>query len=379
MGTLIAEVMASLRFRRGARSRWRAILLPSALVLVLGVLDYMTGREIMISPLYLGPICWATWRAGRRTGLILAVAGAATWLVADLMTHYAYAHPAVPYWNAVMLWVFYGVVVYLLSAFHDAHRHLEAKVERRTAALQAEIAGRKRLEAARIQSERLAAMGMMAAEVAHEVRNPLSSIVLNLDLLQQEVGKLAAGGRHPADEGRLLVEEVRAEVCRIQRVLADYLQFARKSASKREPVCLNNLLKQKLAFMQGDFERAGVKLRTTYDPSLKPVEGDGEQLWQAMLNLVRNSLEAMPDGGELAVSTRRDETHAVMQICDNGQGMAAAQLQQVFTPFFTTKAAGTGLGLSLVQQIVTEHRGHVECVSAPDQGSTFAVLIPLTP
>ena len=177
----------------------------------------------------------------------------------------------------------------------------------------------------------------------------------------------------------MLVEEMRAEVCRIQRVLADYLQFNRKSGSKREPVCLNNLLKQKLAFMQCEFERTGVKLRTAFDQSLTPVEGDGEQLWQAMLNLVRNSLEAMPDGGELAVSTRRDETHAVVQICDNGQGMAAAQLEHMFTPFFTTKTAGTGLGLSLVQQIVTEHRGHVECVSAPAQGSTFAVLIPFAP
>jgi signal transduction histidine kinase len=353
-------------------------MLASLLASALGGLDYVTGREIIVAPFYLVPILWVTWNVGRRTGVVFAAASAGIWLVADLMDRHPYAHPLILYWNAFMLAVLYVVVVYLLSAFHNAHHHLEAIVQRRTVALSAEIAGRKRLEIAKIQSERLAAMGTMAAEVAHEIRNPLSSIVLNLDLLQKEVGKLAVTSRHPPDEGRLLVEEVRAEVCRIQRVLADYLQFARKSGSRREPVRLNTLLEQKLAFMQCEFKRVGVKLRTTFDPSLPPVEADGEQLWQAMLNLVRNSLEAMPDGGELAVSTRRDETHAVVQFRDNGHGMAATQLEQVFTPFFTTKTAGTGLGLSLVQQIVTEHGGQVECVSAPDRGSTFAILLPLT-
>jgi len=355
------------------------IIILSALVLAVGWLDYLTGREIVISPFYLIPILWATWKVGRRTGLVLAVSCAGIWLVADMVDRHPYSHPIVLYWNAFTLAVLYVVVVYLLSAFHDAHRHLEATVQQRTSALQGEIAERKRLEAAKIQSERLAAMGTMAAEVAHEVRNPLSSIVLNLDLLLNEVEKMAGTSQHPPDEGRLLVSEVRLEVCRIQRVLADYLQFARKSTSQRRPVCLNKLLGQKLAFMHGEFEQAGVKLRTAFDQSLAPVEADGEQLWQATLNLVRNSLEAMHQGGELAVSTRRDDTHAVVQVCDNGQGMASEQLRQVFTPFFTTKATGTGLGLSLVQQIAAEHGGRVECVSAPHKGSTFAILLPLTP
>jgi len=365
--------------RQGTWRRWLTITMSSALALAIGWLDYLTGREIVISPFYLVPILWVTWSVGRRAGLILAMACAGIWLAADLIDRHPYSHPVVLYWNAFMLAVLYVVVVYLLSAFHNAQQHLEATVQRRTAALRTEIAERERLEAAKIQSERLAAMGTMAAEVAHEVRNPLSSIVLNLDLLLKEVGKMAGTSQHPPDEGRLLVNEVRLEVCRIQRVLADYLQFARKSTLQRRPVCLNELLGQKLAFMHGEFEQAGVKLRTTFDQSLAPVEADGEQLWQATLNLVRNSLEAMHQGGELVVSTRRDDTHAVVQVRDNGQGMASEQLRQVFTPFFTTKATGTGLGLSLVQQIAAEHGGRVECVSAPHKGSTFAILHPLTP
>jgi signal transduction histidine kinase len=375
----MVEAKTIFPMQQETRRRWLTIIILSALVLAVGWLDYLTGREIVISPFYLIPILWATWKVGRRTGLVLAVSCAGIWLVADMVDRHPYSHPIVLYWNAFTLAVLYVVVVYLLSAFHDAHRHLEATVQQRTSALQGEIAERKRLEAAKIQSERLAAMGTMAAEVAHEVRNPLSSIVLNLDLLLNEVEKMAGTSQHPPDEGRLLVSEVRLEVCRIQRVLADYLQFARKSTSQRRPVCLNKLLGQKLAFMHGEFEQAGVKLRTAFDQSLAPVEADGEQLWQATLNLVRNSLEAMHQGGELAVSTRRDDTHAVVQVCDNGQGMASEQLRQVFTPFFTTKATGTGLGLSLVQQIAAEHGGRVECVSAPHKGSTFAILLPLTP
>jgi signal transduction histidine kinase len=345
----------------------------------LGWVDYLTGREIVISPFYLATILWVTWKVGRRAGLVLAVACAGIWLVADLMDRHPYSHPIILYWNALMLVILYVVMVYLLSALHNANRHLEVTVQRRTAALRTEIAERKRMEMAKIQSERLAAMGTMAAGVAHEVRNPLGSIVLNLDLLLNEVGKMAETSQNSPDEGRLLVNEIRTEVCRIQRVLTDYLQFSRKSKSQRTPVGLNNLLAEKLEFMRCEFDQAGVKLRIAFDQSLAPIVADGEQLWQATLNLLRNSIEAMHCGGELVVSTRRDGTHAVVQVSDNGHGMAAEQLKQVFTPFFTTKKTGTGLGLSLVQQIATEHGGHVECVSAPDKGSTFTILLPLTP
>ena len=123
------------------------------------------------------------------------MAGTVTWFIADLMSGFIYPHPLTPYWNALMLFVFFLVVVYLLSAFQTAHYHLEETVQRRTAALQAEIQERKRLEAAKLQAERLAMVGTMAAQVAHEVRNPLGSITLNLDLIHKEIDKLAEGQR----------------------------------------------------------------------------------------------------------------------------------------------------------------------------------------
>lgn len=354
------------------------IALALALAILIGVLDYATGRELIVSPFYLVPICWLTWSVGREAGLLLSAACAVIWLLAELMARYTYPHPAIPFWNSFMLLVIYSIVAWLLDALHNANDRLEETVQRRTAALQAEIAERKRMEIAKIQGERLAAIGAMAAGVAHEVRNPLGSIVLNLDLVHQEVERLADTSQHPAEEGRLLVNEMRGEARRIQQVLEDYLQFARMSKPQRRSLDLNDFLAEKLAFMQSEFDEAGVKLRTAFDRSLRIVEADGEQLWQATLNLVRNGLEAMPDGGELAVNTRRDDTQVMVQVCDNGQGMTADQLKQVFAPFFTTKKAGTGLGLALVQQIVTEHGGYVECVSAAGKGSTFTIFLPLT-
>ena len=120
-----------------------------------------------------------------------------------------------------------------------------------------------------------------------------------------------------------------------------------------------------------------MKLRTHFDPALTSINADAEQLWQSVLNLVRNSLEAMPDGGELIIGTWSDSARALLRVSDNGKGMTADQVQRVFEPFFTTKKEGTGLGLALVQQIVTEHGGHIECESASGKGSTFTIFLPL--
>ena len=353
------------------------VVLTFALMWFLGSLDYITGHHFALSAFYLLPICWATWAVGRGVGILLAIVGAVAWFIADSFSGFVYQHPLTPYWNALMLFVFFVVVVYLLAAFQRAHYHLEETVERRTSALQAEVKERKRLEAAKLQAERLAMVGTMAAQVAHEVRNPLGSITLNLDLIYKEIDHLADGKGHLPDEGRTLVKEMRAEVRRIQRVIEDYLQFARLPKLQRQPVDLNSFLDQKLAFQSAELERANVKLRTHFDPALTTINADAEQLWQTLLNLIRNSREAMPNGGELTIGTWRDGGQALLRVTDNGKGMTGEQLHRVFEPFFTTKKEGTGLGLALVQQIVTEHGGHLECESTSGKGSTFTIYLPL--
>ena len=354
------------------------LFLASVLLLFISSLDYLTGRDFALSAFYLIPISWACWGVGRNAGIMLALGGTLAWFIGDLMSGFIYPHPLTPYWNALMLLMLFLIVVYLLSAFQAAHYNLEEIVQRRTAALESEIHERKRLEAAKLQAERLAMVGTMAAQVAHEVRNPLGSITLNLDLIRREIDKLAQADGCSANEARTLTTEMREEVRRIQRVIEDYLQFARLPKIQRQSVDMNAFLEQKLAFIGTELEQANVKLRTHFDPALPAINADAEQLWQAMLNLVRNSCEAMPAGGELTIGTWRDCNQALLRVTDNGKGMTSEQIQQVFAPFFTTKREGTGLGLALVQQIVLEHGGRVECESTSGKGSTFTILLPFT-
>ena len=351
----------------------------------------MTGHDLALSSFYLVPICWACWAAGRRAGWFLALVSVSIWLFADWLSGYPYPSGVIPIWNALMLLALFLVVVNLLSAWQTTHSQLvaamgqlqnaneglEDAVQQRTAALKAEIAERKRLEIAKLQAERLAVVGTMAAQVAHEVRNPLGSITLNLDLIQKEIERLADTSRYPPREGHVLVNEMRAEVRRIQHVIEDYLQFARLPKPQRQPLPVGDLLEQKLSFMHSVFDQANVALRLEFDPQLKTVNADPAQLWQAMLNLIRNGLEAMPVGGTLTVSTRRDDGHALLRVRDTGKGMTSEQLRSVFVPFYSTKASGTGLGLTLVQQIANEHGGHVECESVPGKGTLFTIFLPL--
>jgi signal transduction histidine kinase len=358
------------------RGRW-AVFLALPVLAVLGIIDYLTGHHFALSAFYLAPISWAGWVRGRKAGLIFAGLSAAIWLTADLMTSHIYPYPVTPYWNALTLLALFVVVVHLLSKVQTANQHLEDTVQRRTSALIAEMAERKRLEKAQLQAERLAMVGTIAAQVAHEVRNPLGSITLNLDLIAKEIEGRSASHRAEVQEGLTLVNEMREEVRRIQRVIEDYLKFARLPRIQSQPLKLNDFLEQKLTFMEPTFRDARVRLRTEFDAGLTTINADAQQLWQAILNLVKNSLEAMPAGGTLAVSTRRENGEVLVRVADTGKGMSEDQLKQLFVPFFTTKPRGTGLGLPLAQRILHDHGAQLACASTPGQGTAFTIHFPL--
>jgi len=348
-----------------------------ALTIALGAVDYLTGREWAISAFYLLPTCLAGWMAGRSAGFAVGVLCAGTWFLSDVFSGPAYQHPLIPVWNAIMLFAFFFVVVWLLTAFRSSHYHLEQTVECRTAALRAEMEERKRLEQAKLQGERLAVVGSMAAQVAHEIRNPLGSISLNLDLVERELNVFANSNGSSATECRVLLHEMRSQVSRIRQVLQEYLRFARMPKSERAAVSLKGFLEEKLNFVQPLLDQKHVDLRRMLDPNLPPVCVDAEQLWEAVLNLIRNALDAMPDGGNLTVTAQRHGPEALISVSDNGCGMTEEEARHLFVPFFTTKSDGTGLGLAYTQRVINEHGGRIDCATARGKGSTFSIQLPL--
>jgi signal transduction histidine kinase len=223
----------------------------------------------------------------------------------------------------------------------------------------------------RVRAERLAVIGTMAAKFAHEIRNPLGSIRLNLDSVRDEL----AGNNGTLVPG--LLHSIDSEVRRIHRISDGYLQFARLPKGVRLSLSVNEWLPQQLRFCAAEFDQRRIWLCTQFESGLPPVLADAGQLWQAILNIVRNAWEAMPDGGTLTVRTARSRAQVRLEITDTGHGMTEEQCRAAFQPFFSAKEGGTGLGLALTQQIIVEHGGQITCASQPGAGTTFTIRLPL--
>jgi two-component system NtrC family sensor kinase len=223
----------------------------------------------------------------------------------------------------------------------------------------------------RLHAERLALVGIMSSKFAHEIRNPLTSILINLELLRDSLQERAA----PEEDGET-VSAIASEVNRIQNVVKDYLRFGRKSPPAREPVVLDDLLRRHLAMIAPELVRRQIRLVSDLQAGAAVVDADEDQLWQAVLNLVRNAMEAMHGGGRLTLASRELEDRVTCTVSDNGTGMTPEVQAEMFRPFFSTKPTGTGLGMPFVHQVTTEHGGTLTCHSLPGEGSDFTISLP---
>ncbi len=358
-------------------SRVRGLAAAVLLSLAVGVVDYYTGRELQVVPLYLLPVGLATWVGGRRAGMLFAVLCASVWLTGELALRADYPHPFDPYWNAAGLLLTFTVVCGILSGLQRSLTSLERKVEARTAALREEMLMRHAAEEARLQAERLAVVGTMAAQVAHEVRNPLGSIMLNMELLSREITTLAEPGPHSPEEAHFLVAQFQQELLRIKQVVDGYMQLARLPRIENQAVGLHLFLRKKLQLIAPELEDANVSLSPDFDPAIGTIDSDSDKLWQVLVNLIRNARQAMPEGGVITLRTALNSESLRITVEDTGKGIPPEHLAKLFTPFFTTKADGTGLGLVLVHQIISEMGGRITCQSTPGTGTAFTIAFPL--
>jgi signal transduction histidine kinase len=263
-----------------------------------------------------------------------------------------------------------------------------------------------------VRSERLATIGQMSAKVSHEVRNPLSSISLNVELLEDELSALPHERRA---EARLLVRAIRSQVDTLSAVTEGYLRFARLPRPKLEVTTLEPVITDLTDFVREELRARKVQLVVGAEPGLPTVCVDAGQIRQALLNLIRNAAEAMPDGGTVTLaaqcvrgegqlgswaagqlgsekqpeaSTRASDCQAAkppsrqaaewveITVTDAGVGIAPEDLERVFEPFFTSKPGGTGLGLAISREIAVEHGGTLACESSLGRGATFRLVLP---
>ena len=241
---------------------------------------------------------------------------------------------------------------------------LEKRVEQRTQELQ-------NMQNFMIQSEKMASLGKMAAGVAHEINNPLTSILINAHLLMEKTDKNSS----PFENLSLIAEET----TRCSDIVKGLLEFSRQSLPQKNLVNINQLISHTVSILENQLTFQNIAIQKELGEKLPAVEVDTNKIKQVFWNFMINASEAMPEGGTLIISSRVSDTNQDLEISfkDTGVGIKKENLNKLFDPFFTTKSGGTGLGLAVIYGIIQQHSGKIEVQSEVSQGSTFIISLPL--
>jgi signal transduction histidine kinase len=236
----------------------------------------------------------------------------------------------------------------------------------------------------RTPAEQVAFLSRLAGGLAHEIKNPLSTMAINLALLEEEWTRAAAGRNATAPEltpreQRSLkrVKSLQREVNRLEHIVEEFLHFARGAQINRAPHDLAALVRELLEFVEPQDAQQGIRHHAELPVGMPLVMVDETAFKQAVLNLLKNAREAMPSGGELMVRLRRDGNWAELTITDTGTGMGPEALAHCFDEYWSDKKGGTGLGLPTTRRIVEEHGGAITVVSEKGRGTAFTIYLPL--
>lgn len=258
----------------------------------------------------------------------------------------------------------------LVPVFFNAGR-IEFGAQRQFQAICIDVSDRRRLESQLVQSEKMAAIGQLAAGIAHEIRNPLAIIMNAL----YDLGEIIDLTNPEVQEDMRIAKE---EMNRVQAIINNLLEFSHGSRAELEPVDINDLLQRTLQLLNRALQNSDVRVTTDFG-DLPFCLANSNALRQIFLNLITNAVHAMPDGGELRLHTALlPNDRILLEVTDTGVGIPEEQLKDIFNPFFTTKAPqqGTGLGLSVVHSVVKRFRGDIQVHSHIGRGTTFAIELP---
>jgi two-component system, sporulation sensor kinase E len=252
-----------------------------------------------------------------------------------------------------------------------------------------------------IESERLQALTLLAASVAHEIGNPLNALHIHLQLMEREVRKLRhvqRGAPVKVKRGRSTVAEeeqcrdeageiaaklenylavAKGEITRLDYIVTQFLQAIRPTPPRMAQANLNDVVRETMELLRPELENRGLHTNEKPAGGMPSAKMDPAQIKQALVNVVKNAMQAMNRGGELTVQTGATPENVWVSVTDTGCGIPEDQLSRIFAPFFTTKKKGSGLGLMIVQRIVREHNGRIDLESVPGKGTTFRIWLPL--
>ena len=293
---------------------------------------------------------------------------------------YAWSTVLVPPWVGwtphLILAALAGLPAATLGLVADRERRARGEVERLNDELTGTLSRLQTAQQELVVAERMATVGRLSLRIAHEVRNPITAIELNAEMLEDIVRERSATDAD-MKEAAGLVSAIRDQVTTLDALTEEYLAFARFPRPHFEEESVNHLVQELADFVRPVATRQGLTLRVDVDPNVPMMEIDRGLLRQAVLNLVKNGLETLSSGGELTIASRFDGEAVEIAVSDTGGGIARDVEPRLFEQFFTTKPQGTGLGLSITRQIAEEHGGEVRWQNRAPLGATFTIRLPL--
>ncbi len=351
-------------------------LLPSRKVIffvlgVIGLLHYFTPRSSMhwlyiLQRTYYLPITLAGLSWGWRGGVGIALLAGALFMIG---TPSIWTVPPVDVLDQCLeavVFLLVGLVTGILTDRQKKHDLALWEKNQQLNSVYREL--RQNFEGMK-RAERLSALGQLSAGLAHEIRNPLASIEGAAIVVQRE--------SQSAERRREFLDIIQKECRRLNRLLSSFLDFAKPRPPHLQSVDVDALLDSVIVLASHAKDNGRVNFQKQLQRGLSVVEGDPEQLKQVLLNLTMNAAQTIPEGGVIRLAAQQNLTHVMIDVQDPGPGINADQLDRIFDPFFTTKEGGTGLGLSVAHQIVTQHGGTLSVSRNSPEGATFRISLPL--
>ena len=259
----------------------------------------------------------------------------------------------------------------------EFNRELERLVEERTTELKTSEGSLRKTQKDLVRMEKMATLGQIASTVNHEIKTPLNVLYMNLQLLNKEIKKSTV--EEPVQKEKMLkmTALINNEIVRINGIIEEFVKYARFPAPVFSKNNLNYIVGQIAEIISQVARDANVSIEVVKDENLHPVFFDEKKITQALLNLCMNAIQAMPDGGILTLTTRKEDDHLLLMVSDTGDGIETKDLEKIFEPFFTKKVQGMGFGLAIVQRIIEDHGGKITCRSEVGKYTTFTINIPV--